>query len=470
MRTQTHAPIEIGKLPPQAPEVEQVILGAILLKDDIGMAEVGDLLRPEVFYVPAHMTIYAAIERLHRAGTSVDIVTVAQELIRTGEIQSVGGAYYLSLLTSKVASSAHLQSHTLIVLQAFISRETIRLNSEAMTKAYDGDDAFEVAEKTIRDLEASIASNLKRRAVSYSDAETAELERMDAPKRSMHTTGFRALDKVVGGWQRGDLAIVAARPAMGKTSFIVSCISEAVERGLPTALFSLELNAEKMQARLFSRRTGVPLATIVRDEMSSDQISRRHDDQARSKDVPLWIRYDTGITIEDIKAEATRLVRNHKVGCIVIDQLNWIKAPRAATRDAEVGGVTRALKQLALQLDIAVVLVHQLSRSVEGRADKRPVLSDLRDSGNVEQDAQVVCFLFRPEYYAITEDDQGSTVGVVDVIVAKNSNGPCETVRLHFDNETASVRETAPTYDFRQGFHHPNNRIEPKRLDDDAPF
>jgi replicative DNA helicase len=445
---------ELGKIPPQAPEIEQAILGAILLHDDIGMAEVGDLLRPEVFYVDAHKRIYAAIEALYAKGVDVDLLTVAMELKARGELEMVGGAFYISQLTNKVSSSAHLQSHTLIVLQNFISRETIRLNSEAMSKAYDGEDAFDVAEATIRDLENSIANNLKRRAVSYADAETSELERMDAPKRTLHTTGFRALDRVIGGYQRGDLIIIAARPAMGKSSFATSSVMEAVERSHHTGLFSLELNAEKMQARLFSRRSGVPLAAIVRDELTPAQMTKRHEELGRSKALPLWIRYDSGISLEDVKAESTRMVRNHKVGCIVIDQLNWIKAPRSQNRDAEVGSITRSLKQLAMQLDIAVVLLHQLNRSVETRGgDKRPLLSDLRDSGNVEQDAQVVMFLYRPEYYGITEDALGSTIGLVEVIVAKNSNGPCDTVRLKFNNETASVHEDQPAYDPMQGFN-----------------
>lgn len=457
-----------AKLPPQAPEIEQAILGVLLFKDEHGMAEVGDLLRPEVFYVRAHQLIYAAIADLYAKGIGVDILTVTDELKKRGELDIVGGPLYISQLTNRVSASTHLQSHTLIVLQYFISRETIRLNAEAMANAYEGGDAFENAEATIRNLEASIAGNLKRRAVSYADAETAEVERMDAPKKAMHTSGFRCLDKVIGGYQRGDLVIVAARPAMGKSSFATSSVIEGTAQGHPTGLFSLELNAEKMQARLFSRRSGVPLAAIVRDEMTAAHIAKRHEGLGNASKVPLWIRYDSGISLEDIKAEATRMVRNHKVGCIVIDQLNWIKAPRAQNRDAEVGSITRELKQLAMHLDISVVLLHQLSRAVESRADKRPMLSDLRDSGNVEQDAQVVLFLYRPEYYGITEDDHGSTIGTVEVIVAKNSNGPCDTVRLQFRNETASVHEDAPHYDPMQGFKapHPNKRTDPNA----APF
>lgn len=465
MRPQTRLiDFDGARVPPQAPELEQAVLGAILIKDDIGIAEVGDLLRPEVFYVHAHQLIYAAIKSLYDRGVDVDILTVVNELKARGELDIVGGAFYISELTSKVSSSAHLQSHTLIILQSFISRETIRLNADAMSKAYDGEDAFEVAEQTIRELESSIANNLKRRAISYADAEASELERMDAPKRQTHTSGFKALDKVIGGYQRGDLIIIAARPAMGKSSLATSSVMGAVELSQPTGLFSLELNAEKMQARLFSRRSGVPLASIVRDELTQAQIAKRHEYMGQSKSLPLWIRYDSGISIEDLKAEATRMVRNHKVGCIVIDQLNWIKPPRSQNRDTEVGAITRALKQLAMQLDIAVVLLHQLNRSVETRGgEKRPVLFDLRDSGNVEQDAQVVLLLYRPEYYGITEDALGSTLGLVEVIVAKNSNGPCDTVRLRFNNETASVHEEQPAYNPMQGF-------EPNRNSDEAPF
>jgi replicative DNA helicase len=466
--------LEEGKLPPQAPELEQAILGAILYNDDMGMAEVSDLLRPEVFYVHAHQLIYGAMDRIYARSMDIDILTVCEELKRSGHLDMVGGPFYISQLTNKVASSAHLQTHVLIVLQRFIARETIRLNNEAMVAAYGGQDVFDLNERTIANLEASIASSLKRRAISYAEAERDEMERQGKPMKATHTTGFVALDRVIGGYQRGDLIIIAGRPGMGKSSFALSSVLEACEAKHPTGLFSLELNAEKMQARIFSRRAGVPLGAIVRNDLTPQQIAKRHEQLSTAADLPLWIRYDSGISLEDIKAEATRMVRNNSIGCIVIDQLNWIKPPKSQNRDGEVGQITRYLKQIAMQLDIAVVLLHQLSRATDTRGgDKRPQLSDLRDSGNVEQDAQVVMFMYRPEYYAITEDETGSTYGKMEIIVAKNSNGPCETVNLHFTPETASVHErmtsfNEPPYNPRTGIvPHPDNRIDD---DNSAPF
>jgi len=431
-----------GRLEPQAPELEQAILGSILLEFNGAMSEVGDLLKPEVFYVDAHGKIFDAIVKIYGRGDMVDILTVTHELKKSGLLDSVGGPLYISQLINKVSSHAHIHYHTMIILQEFIARETIRLNQQAMQSAYDGEDVLDLIPETIAKLEASIASSIRRRATRYAEAEANQLEELSKPKVAKHTTGFQTLDRVLGGFHAGNLVIIAGRPGMGKSSFAFSCASEAAEQGHPTGLFSLELNEAQGQARLFSRRENVPLANIVNGNMTPEQIQKRHTGLAGSGELPLWIRYDTGLTLADIKAEIVRLMRNHGVRCFVIDQLNWVTLPKAQDRNAAVGELTRGLKMIALQLDVAIVLLSQLSRSVETRGgEKRPQLSDLRDSGNIEQDAQVVLFPYRPEYYGITEDDHGSTIGLMEVIVAKNTNGPLETVRLWFDPPTASVRE-----------------------------
>jgi len=456
------------KLPPQARDIEQAILGAILIKDDLGMSEVSDLLKSEMFYVHSHQTIYAAMERMYEASKPIDLFTVAEELKRTGDLETVGGGLYLSQLSNRVSASAHLQYHAVIVVEKFIERETIRLNAEAMQKAYEGDeDVFDAVQAQITALEGAIAGSVRNRSRRYGEHEGEQIDRANSPRPEMHSTGFRDLNELIGGYSPGDLVIVAARPAMGKSSFAFSSAMESAERGHHTGFISLELNDEKGQARMFSRRSGIPLASILRDR-EQDHLTKRMNDMAAAAKLPLWMRYDSAMSVPDIKAEATRLVRQHKVGTVFIDQLNWVTPEKGANRDAEVGSITRGLKRVAMQLNICIVLLHQLSRAVETRAgDKIPKLSDLRDSGNVEQDAQVVMFLYRPEYYGITEDDRGSTIGIVDVIVAKNSNGPTGTVRLNFDGPTASVHESQAPYDPMQGFKPPpDNRTDPSA----APF
>jgi replicative DNA helicase len=443
------------------------------------MAEVCDMLKPEHFADPFNANAWRAILSVYADGLSLDTATILTRMRTLGLLSGDGfgqDAYRLSTIETNCIGKRNIMHHALIVAQSWVSRQVSRIGTDATVQgASMAEDGFDLAERTTKKLEAIMSEIAPRRSMSYGQGEADELERMDAPKRKLHTTGFRDLDAIVGGYQRGDLHIVAARPAMGKTSFMVSSVDEAVSNGHPTGMFSLELKRDKMQARIFSRKSGVPLAAIVRDEMMPEQIRKRHEMMNEANSLPLWIRYDSGVTIEHIRAEATRMVRNHGVSCIVIDQLNWITPPKSGNRDGEVGNITRALKQLAMHLDVAVVLLHQLSRAVESRAgSKVPVLSDLRDSGNVEQDAQVVIFLYRPEYYGITEDENGSTIGVVQVVVAKNSNGPTGTVRLRFNAECASIHElSADRWDTRQGFTqpapHPDNRITPTQ-DDFNPF
>ena len=433
---------ELNKLAPQAPELERAIIGAILLEGSRAMAEVADILVTGAFYVKANEIIFSAMQGMYGRSEDIDTLTLYYELSKCGKLDTVGGAHYISTLTDGVASSLHIQRHAMIVMEQYIAREAIRLNSEAMDHAYAGEDVLELIPETIAKMEASIAGSIRKRSISYAKAEESQLEAMNQPQRAIHSTGFDAMDKVIGGFHRGDLITIAARPAMGKTSLAFSMASLAADRGFPTGMLSMELKESTGQARLFSRKSGVPLADIVNNKLSDAQIQKRHQTLAEAEKWPLWIRYDGNMGLTDIRAEATRMKRQNDIGCIFIDQLNWIKPPKAANRDAAVGEITRTLKNIAMDLDVAMVLLHQLNREVERRGgDKRPQLSDLRDSGNVEQDSQLVLFPYRPEYYGITEDNFGSTIGLVEIIIAKNSNGPCETVRLSFDNPTASVFE-----------------------------
>lgn len=458
---------EHGKLPPQAPDLEQAVLGACMLEAGHCMPEVADLLRPEAFYVIAHGIIWTCLADMYGRGDAIDILTVTHELKQRGQLEQAGGAYYIATLTNRVASSANVQYHTLIVLQQFLARETIRVASEASRKAYEGEDALELIPSLVEELEASIAKAIKRRGVRYADAEAAALERLNSDHIKPITTGFDGLDNILGGWHRGNLVIIAARPAMGKSSMAISSACATAEAGRGVLVMSMELTEAQGQARIFSRRSGVPLETIVNGKMTPAQIAMRHADLAKVAALPLWIRYDTALDLSAIRSEITRMKKQNGVNVVFIDQLNWIEAPKAQNRDTAIGLVTRGLKLMALQLDVCIILLHQLSRDVERRGgDKVPQLSDLRDSGNVEQDAQVVLFPHRPEYYGIMEDAFGSTIGVVHLIAAKNSNGPLGTARMRFENSTASIAPFEQRT--RDDFQHPDNRHDPSA--DQAPF
>lgn len=430
------------KIPPQAPEIEPAVLSAILLdKDAIG--KIQGPLSADFFADPRHWRIASAIIRLSERFEPVDLLSVVEELRKAGELEAAGGILYISQLTNRMASSANIDHHVRLLTEKYLLRKTIEVSVSAERVAYDhSTDPFELIDGMIKDLDTLVEQNTKADAMSFAHYEQRQLERMDDPDTEMVPTGFPSLDREIGGWRIGDLHIVAGRPGMGKTSFCVSSADGCASQKSPSLLFSMEVAERAMQARIAARRCGIPLGSMVRGEMTPEQIAIRHQGIAAAKDLPLYIRYDTGMTISEIKAEVKRQKRLRDIRVVYIDQLNWIKPARGGSRDNEVGSITRGLKQMAMQVGVAVVLLHQLSRAVESRGgDKRPQLSDLRDSGNVEQDAQVVIFVYRPEYYNIMEDEHGSTINLIEAIIAKNSNGSIGSVRLMFDAPCAAVRD-----------------------------
>lgn len=425
---------------PQADELERAVLGAILLNGQMAMSEVAEVLVEGAFYAPAHAVLFRSLAGMYERSEPIDLLTVCHDLKKNKMLEKAGGVFYISTLTNSVASAAHIHRHAFILMEHYIAREAIKINADAMSQAYAGEDALDLVASTVARMEATVAASAKKRAITYAKAEESQLDELNKPKQRIHSTGFEALDNAVGGFRRGDLIVIAGRPGMGKTSCAFSFASAAADRGYPTGMLSMELNEKTGQARLFAGKSGVPLEDIVNDRLTEVQIQKRHELLGHASGWPLWIRYDSNMSLTDIRAEATRMKRHHDIGCIFIDQLNWIKPPKAANRDGAVGEITRTLKNIAMELNIAIVLLHQLNRDVEKRgASKKPQLSDLRDSGNVEQDSQVVLFPYRPEYYGITEDEFGSTAGVMHIIISKNSNGAPGTVRLGFDGPTASV-------------------------------
>jgi replicative DNA helicase len=443
--------LEAGKLPPQAPELEQAVLGALMLERN-AVNEAIDILQPESFYVEPHRRIFDAILGLFRNDQPIDILTVTEELKKRGELDLVGGPFYISQLTNKVASSANVEYHARIISQKHILRELIRISSETMRDAYDDSaDVFDLLDKTEQDLYAITSGNLKRNYEPMSDLIQGAITNIENAKNktggvSGVPTGFVQLDKLTAGWQRSDMVIVAARPAMGKTAFVLSMARNiAVEQKRAVAVFSLEMSSTQLVTRLIASEAGISSEKLRKGDLSDSEFTILHQHIARLTNAPIYIDDTPALNIFELRAKARRLKSQHNVDLIIIDYLQLMTGGgdnRGGNREQEISSISRSIKSIAKELDIPIIALSQLSRAVETRGgDKRPMLSDLRESGAIEQDADIVCFLYRPEYYKIYEDEHGSTLGIGEVIVAKHRNGALDTVRLRFIPELAKFAD-----------------------------
>ena len=447
-RNTTPAPIpanEFGKLPPQAPELEEAVLGAIMLETD-AYSLVSEILRPECFYKVAHQKIYEAIIRLATKQEPIDMHTVTEQLRKDGTIDDVGGPYYITLLTAKVSSAAHLEYHARIVMQKYLARELIRISSEIQTKAFDDktdvDDLMEEAEGMLFQV---TQQNLKKDAVQIfpvvEEARNRMIQAASKEGASGIASGFHALDKITSGWQRSDLIIIAARPAMGKTAFVLSMAKNmAVDYKVPVAVFSLEMSNVQLVNRLIMNVCEIEGDKIKKGDLSPAEWDLFDRKIKILEDAPIYVDDTPSLSVFELRSKARRLVKEHGVQCIIIDYLQLMNASgmNFGSREQEVSMISRSLKGLAKELDIPIIALSQLNRGVEGRTGiegKRPQLSDLRESGAIEQDADMVCFIHRPEYYHITEDAEGnSLIGLAEIIVAKHRNGATDTIRLRFKN------------------------------------
>ncbi len=443
--------LEAGKLPPQAPELEQAVLGALMLERN-AVNEAIDILQTESFYVEAHKRIFDAILGLFRNDQPIDILTVTEELKKRGELDVVGGPFYISQLTNKVASSANVEYHARIISQKHILRELIRISAETQRDAYDDSaDVFDLLDKTEQDLYAITSGNLKRNYEPMSDLIQDAITNIENAKNktggvSGVPTGFVQLDKITAGWQRSDMVIVAARPAMGKTAFVLSMARNiAVEHKQAVAVFSLEMSSTQLVTRLIASEAGISSEKLRKGELTDAEFTILHQHIARLTNAPIYIDDTPALNIFELRAKARRLKSQHNVELIIIDYLQLMTGGgdnRGGNREQEISSISRSIKSIAKELDIPIIALSQLSRAVETRGgDKRPMLSDLRESGAIEQDADIVCFLYRPEYYKIYEDEHGSTLGIGEVIVAKHRNGALDTVRLRFIPELAKFAD-----------------------------
>lgn len=433
----------LGKLPPQAIDLEEAVLGALMLEKD-ALSLVIDILAPENFYPETHQEIYRAIVMLFNASEPVDMRTVVSQLRKNGKLEFIGGSYYIAELTSKVSSAANVEYHARIVTEMAIKRELIKVASEIHHDAYeDTTDVFQLLDRTESALFEISEVNIRKNYDSMTSLMAQAIQELEEKKNHKDgltgvPSGFTALDRVTSGWQRSDLVIIAARPGMGKTAFVVSALrNAAVDFNKAVAIFSLEMSSVQLVNRLISAEAQLESEKIKKGNLAEHEWQQLIHKTNKLSNAPIFIDDTPALSILELRAKCRRLKAQHQVELIVIDYLQLMSGDSSkggGNREQEIASISRALKGIAKELDVPVIALSQLSRAVETRGgDKRPQLSDLRESGSIEQDADMVMFLYRPEYYGITEDENGMpTSGLGEVIMAKHRNGSLDTVQLKF--------------------------------------
>ena len=433
----------LGKVPPQAVDLEEAVLGALMLEKD-ALSTVIDILKPESFYKDAHGEIYKAIQELFNNSEPVDLLTVTNQLKNLGKLEFVGGPYYLSELTTKVNSAANIEMHARIITQHAIKRELIRIASEIQTDAYeDTMDVFDLLDRTEQSLFDVSETNIRRNYADIRSIMSEAMSELEARKDHQDgitgvATGFADLDRITSGWQKSDLVIIAARPGMGKTAFMLSAMrNSAVDFQKPVAFFSLEMSAVQLINRLISAEAELESDKIKKGNLANYEWEQLIHKSGKLTNAPIFIDDTPALSIFELRAKCRRLKAQHDIDLIIIDYLQLMTGDTSkggGNREQEIASISRSLKNIAKELDVPVIALSQLSRAVETRGgDKRPQLSDLRESGSIEQDADMVMFLYRPEYYGITEDENGMpTSGTGEVIIAKHRNGSLGSVQLKF--------------------------------------
>lgn len=430
----------LGKPPPQALDLEEAVLGALMLEKN-ALTAVVEFLRPEHFYTEQHKEIYQAIVDLFKTSEPVDMRTVVAQLRKNGKLELVGGAYYIAELTSKVSSAANIEYHARIIIEMAIKRELIQISSQVQHDAYeDTQDVFDLLDKTEQAIFAISDTNLRKNYDTMKSLMFRAVKELQERKNHKDgltgvPSGFTRLDRVLSGWQKSDLVIIAARPGMGKTAFVVSALrNAAVDFNFPVAIFSLEMASLQLVNRLISAEAELESEKIKRGNLAEFEWQQLVHKTNRLSAAPIFIDDTPALSILELRAKCRRLKAEHNIQLIVIDYPQLMKGDTMGNREQEIASISRALKGIAKELDVPVIALSQLSRGVETRGgDKRPQLSDLRESGSIEQDADIVMFLYRPEYYKITVDEEGMpTQGMAEVIVAKHRNGSLDTVKLKF--------------------------------------
>src|SRR5919205_106843 len=432
-----------GKVPPQAKELEEAVLGAIMLEKS-AFDNVVEILKPECFYVDAHQRIFKTFQSLAQKSLPIDILTVVEELKMREELDMVGGPYGVTKLTNMVVSTANIEAHARIILQKFIQRELIRISGEIIGDAYeDSTDVFDLLDESETKMFNITNNYLKKNFDDIGTVLVKTIQRIDDLRNKQDEisgvpTGFPSLDKVTYGWQATDLIILAARPAVGKTAFALNLVRSAAlhpTKPTPVAFFSLEMSAGQLVQRILAAESEIWLEKIARGRMEEYEMEQLYKRGIkRLEQAPIYIDDTAALNIFEFRAKARRLVHKHKVGIIIIDYLQLMSgsSDKGGNREQEISTISRNLKALAKELNVPILALSQLSRAVETRKEsKMPQSSDLRESGAIEQDADMVMFIYRPEYYENFTNEQGeSTRGETHIKIAKHRNGSLDIVKL----------------------------------------
>jgi replicative DNA helicase len=445
---------DVGRLQPQARELEEAVLGAIMLEKDAYFV-ISEILKPESFYEKIHELIFQAIVDLAVNQMPIDMLTVVEQLKKNGELETVGGPFYISQLTGKVGSTAHLEYHARIIAQKFLARELIHYTGMIQGKAFDETvDVEELMQEAEGELFRISQRNIKNEAIQINPIIKQSIDLIQkaySRKEGLSglRTGFSDLDKLTSGWQNSDLIIIAARPAMGKTAFVLSMAKNmAVDYKIPVALFSLEMSNVQLVNRLIVNVTEIPAEKIKNGQLAKYEWEQLDFKIKDLYDAQIYVDDTPSLSVFELRTKARRLVREHGVKCILIDYLQLMNASGMyfGSREQEVSIISRSMKGLAKELNIPIIALSQLNRNIETRLNqagqktegKRPQLADLRESGAIEQDADMVCFIHRPEYYKIFEDERGnSLIGMAEIIIAKHRNGATGDAVLRFKSEYA---------------------------------
>jgi len=455
---------EHGRVPPQALDLEESVLGALLIEKE-PLNIVMEILKPESFYRDAHQLIFAAVQQLFAKLEPVDTLTVVEQLRRNGMIETVGGPAYIAQLTRKVLSSANAEYHARIILQKFIQRELIQISSEIIRKAYeDTTDVFDllniaeeklfgVSENHLRHNMNSLPKLLQEARENIEKASKMENNLSGVP------SGFTDLDRMTSGWQKSDLIIIAARPAMGKTAFVLSLArNTAVLNKRAVAVFSLEMSAVQIATRLLAAESQVSSDKIRKGQLDENEKVRINHSLNVLSEAPIFIDDTPALSVFELRTKCRRLKQKNDIELIIIDymQLMTGSSESGGTREQEISSISRAVKALAKELNVPILCLSQLSRNVEKRPGNfKPQLSDLRESGSIEQDADIVVFLYRAEYYKL--EPENGIPGSSEIIIAKHRNGPVGSAHLKFVEDFAQFKDIENFESFKSMSEFPDN-------------
>lgn len=441
-----------GKLPPQAIELEEAVLGALML-DNEALSDTIDILKPEYFYKMEHQKIFDAIIVLFNESKPVDILTVIEQLKKMGALENIGGAFYITRLTNSVASSANTEYHARIIVEKFIQRSLIQISSNIIKDSFDETiDVFDLLSKAEQDLfsvtEGSLRKSYDKMSVLITNA-IQSIEELKNKKDGLSgvPSGFSKLDRVTSGWQKSDLIIIAGRPGMGKTALALTMARNiAINHTTPIGIFSLEMSSDQLVNRLISSESEIPSGKLRKGNLEEYEFVQLHEKIRDLAEAPIYIDDTPGLSVFELRAKARRLVKNHGVQIIIVDYLQLMTAGgnKSGNREQEISTISRSLKGIAKELKIPVIALSQVNRGVESRTStsKRPILADLRESGAIEQDADIVNFIYRPEYYKIYEwENSDDSRGQAEIIIAKHRNGSLGNIRLKFISNLAKFSD-----------------------------